>query len=186
MQLQLLFFSMAPIVAFMFVRERGPLRPALGAAIAVSAIELTYNSYRYGGTEWLSLTSFASFAVLGGIAFHRNDEWYFELQPVVLELILAGVFLYFWYALDTPLLAVILDDHVRIREILPAYQRGYATVYATTLSRSLPYLFLLHAGLTAVAAGHRSRWVWFNVRVFGFYAMLVVLFLVERVLDVAP
>jgi intracellular septation protein A len=79
-----------------------------------------------------------------------------------------------------------MEEHVGIHEILPAYQRGYATVYATTLSRSLPYLLLIHAGVTAYVATKRSTWCWFHVRVFGFYAMLAVLFLAERLLGVKP
>jgi intracellular septation protein A len=186
MQWQLLFFSMAPVVAFMAFRVQDEPRRALGAAIAVAAIEFTYNSYQLRGVEPFSLVSFALFGFLGGIALRRDDEWFFKLQPVVLDVILAGTFFYYGLVLETPLFAVIMEEYVGIHEILPVYQRGYATVYATTLSRSLPYLFLIHAGATAYVATKRSTWWWFHVRVFGFYAMLVVLFLAERFLGVTP
>jgi intracellular septation protein A len=186
MQWQLLFFSMAPVVAFMAFRAPDRLPRALGAAVAVAAIELAYNSYQLGGVEPFSLVSFALFAFLGGLAHHRDDEWFFKLQPVALDVILAGTFFYYGLALETPLFAVIMEEHVGIHEIVPAYQRGYATVYATTLSRSLPYLLLIHAGLTAYVATKRSTWWWFHVRVFGFYAMLAALFLAERLLGVMP
>jgi intracellular septation protein A len=186
MQWQLLFFSMAPVVAFMAFRVQDQPRRALGAAIAVAAIELAYNSYQLGGVEPFSLVSFALFGLLGGLALHRDDEWFFKLQPVALDVILAGTFFYYGLVLETPLFAVIMEEHVGIHEILPAYQRGYATVYATTLSRSLPYLLLIHAGVTAYVATKRSTWCWFHVRVFGFYAMLAVLFLAERLLGVKP
>jgi intracellular septation protein A len=186
MQWQLLFFSMVPVVAFMASRAKTQLRGALGAAVAVAAIELAYNSCRLGGVEPFSLVSFALFGLLGGLALHRDDEWFFKLQPVALDVILAGAFLYYGLVLEIPLFAVIMEEHVGIHEILPPYQRGYATVYATTLSRSLPYLFLVHAGLTAYVAARRSTWWWFHVRVFGFYAMLAALFLAERLLGVTP
>ncbi len=80
---------------------------------------------------------------------------------------------------------MIMKDAVGIDAILPPYQRGYAEVYATTLSRSLPYLLLVHAGLTAYAAAALSTWAWFHVRVFGFYAMLAALFLAERLIGVS-
>lgn len=186
MQWQLLFFSMAPIVAFVAVRSKGRLWSALVAAVAVAAIELAYNSYQLGGVEPFSLTSFALFGILGGAAYFRDDARLFEMQPVVLELIVAAVFLYYGLVLETPLFAVILEEKVGLHEILPAYQRGYATVYATALSRSLPYLLLVHAAVTAWAASTRSLWYWFHVRVFGLYAMLAVLFLAERILGVEP
>jgi intracellular septation protein A len=186
MQWQLLFFAMAPVVVFMAFRAKDQPRGALGAAVAVAAIELAYNSYQLGGVEPFSLVSFALFGLLGGLALYRGDEWPFKLQPVALEVILAGTLFYYGIVLETPLFAVIMEEHVGIHEILPAYQRGYATVYATTLSRSLPYLFLIHAGVTAYVAAKRSTWCWFHVRVFGFYAMLGVLFLAERLLGVTP
>jgi intracellular septation protein A len=186
MQWQLLFFSMAPVVAFMAFRAWGPPRRALVAAIAVAALELAYNSQQLGGVEPFSLASFTLFGLFGGISLHRNDERFFKLQPVALDLILAGTFLYYGLILDIPLFAVIMEEYVGINEILPPYQKGYASVYATTLSRSLPYLFLVHAGATAYAAIKRSTWGWFHVRVFGFYAMLGALFLVERLLGVTP
>jgi intracellular septation protein A len=184
MQWQLLFFAMAPVVAFMAFWVQGKPQRAVGAAIAVAAIELAYNSYQLGGVEPFSLVSFGLFGLLGGLGLYRDDEWFFKLQPVALDVILAGTFFYFGLVLETPLFAVIMGEHVGIHEILPAYQRGYATVYATTLSHSLPYLFLIHASVTAYVASKRSTWWWFHVRVFGFYAMFAALFLAERLLGV--
>lgn len=186
MQWQLLFLSMAPVVAFMALHGRYGLRSAVGAAISVAALEFAINSHQLGGVEYFSLTSLALFVVFGGVALLRGNERFFELQPVALDVAMASVFLYYGLVLDTPLFAVIMEEHVKAYEILPAYQRGYAAVYATTLSRSLPYLLLIHAGLTAHAATTRSIWWWFNMRVFGFYALLILLFLAERLLGVTP
>jgi intracellular septation protein A len=186
MQWQLLFFSMAPVVAFMGFRARDQSRRAIGAAIAVAAIELAYNSVQLGVLDPFSLASFTLFGLLGGLGLHRDDEWFFKLQPVALEVIMAGAFFYYGLVLETPLFALIMEEHVKIHEILPPYQRGYATVYTTSLSRSLPYLLLVHAGITAYVATKRSAWWWFHVRVFGFYAMLAALFLAERLLGVTP
>lgn len=186
MQWQMLFFSMAPVVAFMAFRERGPLRRGVGAALVVAAVELAYNSWALGRLEPFSLLSGVLFALFGALAVRRGDERLFRLQPVVLEVALAGVFLYYGLVRDVALFAVIVKDVIGIDAILPAYQRGYAEVYATTLSRSLPYMLLVHAALTAWTALAASRWTWFHVRVFGFYAMLVVLFVAERLLRVNP
>ena len=68
MQWQLLFFSMAPIAAFMTVRASGGLRPALVVAIAVAVIEFGYNSYHLGGIEHFSLVSLLLFGAFGAVA----------------------------------------------------------------------------------------------------------------------
>ncbi len=123
---------------------------------------------------------------LGAVSVRRNDPRYFKLQPVAFELCAAAVLVYFVFVLDTPLLAVLAEDYVGIHGALKAYQRGYATIYATTLSRSMPVLLVLHAGITAHAAWTKSTCRWFNIRVFGLYAMVAVLFLGERLLGVTP
>jgi hypothetical protein len=74
---------------------------------------------------------------------------------------------------------------VRINEVLPPYQRGYFAGYAQTMSRSLPFLLVLHAGLTAYAALRLSTWWWFVVRVPGFYLLAAALFFAERLLQVS-
>ncbi len=184
MQWQLVFFSLAPLVTFMALRSRVTLQWAVRATLAVSAIEFIYNSCQYGGIEPFSLTSCGLFAVFGGLSLHKHDEQFVKLQPVALEVFIACTFFYYSLALEIPLFAVIVEEHIRVHEVIPIYQRGYATVYATTLSRSLPYLLLVHALATAWAATKLPIWWWFHVRVFGFYAMLGALFLVERLLGV--
>jgi len=185
MEWQLLLFAMTPVAAYAWLRRRpGSFANAIAGATAVALLEFVVNSIRLARIEWFSLISLFLFVLLGGIALLRKEERYFEMQPVVLDLVLAGIFLHSWYALGIPLLAVILQDHVGLFDMLPAYQRGYASLYATTLSRSLPYLFVVHAGLTAEAALRRSTGWWFLVRVPGFYALLGALFLAERILGV--
>ena len=126
------------------------------------------------------------FLCFGAVSLRRNDDRYFKLQPVAFEICVAAVLAYFVFVLDTPLLAVLAEDYIGVHAELEAYQRGYATIYATTLSRSLPVLLVVHAVLTARAAWKRSTCMWFNVRVFGFYGMVALLFLAERVLGVTP
>jgi hypothetical protein len=50
----------------------------------------------------------------------------------------------------------------------------------------MPVLLVVHAALTARAAWKGSTCAWFNVRVFGFYGMVALLFLSERLLGVTP
>ncbi len=186
MQWQLLFLSVTPLIAYMALWARGHQRRGIVTAIVVAALELGYNSFQLSLLEPFSLLSLTLFALLGAWSLSKQDDRFFKLQPVAFELGAAAALVYFDLILDTPLLAVIAKDHLRLHDALAAYQRGYATVYATTLSRSLPYVLVLHAALTAHAAWSRSTWHWFNIRVFGFYAMVAVLFVGERLLGVTP
>lgn len=186
MQWQLLFLSMAPALVYAVLATRGAPAAAIGAALAVSAAELVLNSVRLGVVEPLSLTSFVLFALAAFAAYHRRSPRLVELQPVALEVLGAGVLAYAYFVRGVPLLAVIAKDYLDIDAVLPPYQHGYAEVYATTLSRSLPFVLIGHAALTAFGAIERSTWWWFNVRVFGFYGMVALLFVAERVAGVTP
>ena len=186
MQWQLLFVSIPPVIAFVAFSRVGTLSEAVLGAIVVSGFELIYNSLQLGFVEPFSLCSLVLFVGFGAVSFRRNDDRYFKLQPVAFEICVAATLGYFVVVLDTPLLAVLAEDYIGIHASLEAYQRGYATIYATTLSRSMPVLLVVHAALTARAAWKRSTCVWFNVRVFGFYGMVALLFLAERLLGVTP
>jgi intracellular septation protein A len=186
MQWQLLFFSMAPAVAYAVLATRGQPARAVGVALAVSAGELVVNSVRLGMLEPFSLASFVLFALTAAASYQRGNPRLVELQPVALELLVAAVLAYAYFVRGVPLLAVIARDYVNIDAVLPPYQHGYAEVYATTLSRSLPFVLVGHAALTAFGALERSTWWWLNVRVFGFYAMVLLLFVVERATGVTP
>ena len=181
MQPQLTLLSIAPILAFMTADRCGARRSAVPLALFVSGLEVLYNSFQLGFMEYFSLSSFALFLVLGGISVHRRDPLYFKLQPVAFEILVAGTLFFYAFVLDTPLLAVILLDHVGVNAWVPVYERGYVEIYAQTLSKSVPFLLLLHAALTAHGALRRSTWWWFNCRVLGLYVMITVLFLSERI-----
>jgi len=187
MEPQLLLFAMLPVVAYAWLRRGdGGYPRAIAGAVIVAALECGLNSLRLARVEWLSLASLLLFLLLGGVTLLRRDERFVKLQPVALDLLLAGVFLHAWTVLEVPLFAVILEEHVGLLEIVPAYQRGYAELYLATLSRSVPWLFLVHAGVTAEAALRRSTAWWCVVRTLGFYALLGALFLAERWLRVTP
>lgn len=186
MQWQLFFLSIPPVVAYVVLWSMGRPRLAIGAAVAVAALEAIYNSVQLELVEPFSMLSFGLCLALGAWSLRTADERIFELQPVLFEICVAAVLVYYRLVLDTPLLVVIVEDYLGLFDVLATYQQGYARIYATTLSRSLPYLLVIHAALTAYAALRRSPWWWFNIRVFGFYTMLVILFLTERLLGVTP
>lgn len=186
MEWQLLFVSIPPVVAFVAFSRVGTLREAILGAVVVSGFELLYNSLRLGIVEPFSLCSLALFLGFGALSLRLDDARFFKLQPVAFDLCVAAAIVYFGVVRDTPLLAVIAEDYIGIHAKLAAYQRGYATIYATTLSKSMPILLVLHALITARAAWMRSTCWWFNVRVFGFYGMVAVLFIGERLLGATP
>jgi len=184
MQWQLIFVSIAPLVAFVVAERFGAQRHAISLALVVSGLEFFYNSFMLGFVEPFSLGSFALFLVLGSLSIKREDLIFFKFQPVVFEVFVATTFLVYTVALDTPLFAVVLLDHVGINEWVPPYQQGYAEIYAQTFSRSVPFLLLVHAALTAFAAVRLSTGWWFHCRVLGLYSMIVALFFSERILQV--
>jgi intracellular septation protein A len=184
MQWQLFFLSIPPTVIYVAFWATGRSNAGVFAAIAAAALELLYNSLALGFVEPFSSFSLLGFSLLGALSLRTADDRIFKLQPVAFELFVAAALVYYRVVHETALLVIVVDDYLGLHEILQSYQRGYATVYAATLSRSLPFMLVLHAAWTAHAAITRTTWWWFNVRVFGFYVMLAVLFIGERLLGI--
>ena len=185
MQWQLLFFSMLPVVVFAAVESLYSNRDAVVAAIVVAAIEFAYNSFALGFVEPFSAVSLLSFGALGALGLARDRMLLVKLQPVVMALVWAGAF---WIhdataPSETRLFEHVLYEYVGIGELIPPYQAGYFAGYAHTMSRSLPFLLVLHAGWTAWAAFRLSTSAWALVRVLGFYGLAVALFCAERFLQ---
>jgi intracellular septation protein A len=177
---------MVPIAVFTVLETQGRRRNAVIAAIAVAAVEFAYNSLLLGFVEPFSSASFVLFLILGRLSLQRDRIVLFKFQPVAMGILWAGAFWIHDSILlpDAPLFPLILEKYVRVNEVIPPYQRGYFAAYAETMSKSLPFLLLFHAGLTAYAAVRLSTWWWFHVRVFGFYLSVVVLFYAERLFRV--
>lgn len=185
MQWQFTVFSMVPLLVFVAARRLTGLEWALRAAVVTAAVEFIYNSAALGLLEPFSGLSFVLFAVLGGWSYRRGELRYFQLQPVVLECVVAAIFLFYMFVLDTPLFAVLVEDYIGLLEWLAPWRRGYFENYVITMSKSIPFVLLLHAGATAYAACRLSFAHWLYVRVLGFYAMLLILFYGERLFGAA-
>lgn len=185
MHWQLIFVSVAPLLTYVLFWRRGAPFVGVGLAIVVSALELWFNSRWIDGVDPLSLLSFVCFVVLGGGALWRKDERLFKFQPVALEMVGALLLFYFYHAKGEALLVVFAQEQLGLFDSLAPYRRGYATVYLTTLSRSLPYVLLVHAAATAYAAIRSSTWWWLGLRIVGLYVLIALLFFLERALGVA-
>ena len=184
MQWQLAFASIPPLLAFAAVHPRWGTRAAVLAAIGVAALEWAYDSIQLGFVEPFTLASLLLFAACGGATLRRDDLRYFRFQPVAFEIVAAGALLYSNVVLGEPLFATIVQEHMGLVEALPPWRRGYAQSYTLAMAGSVPFVLLAHAALTAWAALRLSLSGWLWVRIAGLYAMLVLLFLVQRLLQV--
>jgi intracellular septation protein A len=184
-QWQLLFFSMFPILAFAVVETISNRRNAVASAIVVSAAEFAFNSHQLGFLEVFSAISLLLFLALGVASLRSGRIVIFKFQPVLMGLLWAGAFWIHDARSGDRLLALILERHVRVNELIPPYQRGYFAGYAATMSRSLPFLLVFHAGLTAYAALKLSTWWWFGIRTVGFHLLVLGLFFAERLFSVS-
>lgn len=183
MQWQLVFFSMAPVVVFAVARRSTtPVETAL-AVVATAALELAWNSVTVGFLEPFSAASLALFVVAGAVALRRDELRYLQLQPVILECLVAGVLLYYTFVLGKPLFATVVEEYVGLIDWLEPWRRGYFRGYALTMSKTVPFLLLVHAGLTAYATYRLSFAWWLVVRIPGLYVLLTVLFYAERLLE---
>lgn len=183
MQWQLLAFSMAPVLVFALARPWAGMAQALVLATVVAALELALNSAQLGFLEPFSLLSLLLFAGLSWLAHRRNALRWFQAQPVVLEIVVAVVFLVHDLTRETPLLVTVAVDHLGLIDWLAPWQRGYWEGYVRAFAPLFPFVLLAHAGLTAWAAGRLGLAAWTAVRIAGLYGLLAVVFLGQRLLE---
>jgi intracellular septation protein A len=188
MQWQLLFPAMIPCAGFVLVAALGSRRQAVLTTVVLALAECVGTSLQVGFLEPFSLVSLLLFTVLGGLSLHRESDSWIKLQPVFLGLCWAAS-MWFHDLRDPaaqPLLALILEKYVDFNAVIPPYQRGYFAGYAVSFSRSLPFLLVFHAGLTAWAAFRLSNLGWLGVRVLALYLLATALFYAERLVQAQP
>lgn len=183
MRWQLVFFSMAPVLAFALARPWVGMRQALLVSTAVAALELALSSAQLGFLEPFSLLSLALFAGLSWLADRRNDVRWFQAQPVVLETTLALVFLYDAALHDASLLRTVVAEGLGLFDWLAPWRRGYWEGYVRSFASLFPFVLLAHAGLTAWAARRLSFRAWVAVRIAGFYLLLAAVFFAQRLIE---
>lgn len=170
-----LLLDLVPLLVFVILDSLGRLRWAIVGAALAAALEVGYSLLVFGEVDEFSYVSLGLIALFGGLSVKFDNAVYFKFKPVVLNLVMAAVFIA-TYAMGRPLLLMGID---RYGDSLPAVlQQGLAlpAVRASLERASLNVGFglIVQAGLVGWAAMRLSTWWWFATRSAGFYLMMIV------------
>lgn len=171
-----LWIGILPVLVFVILESASGKRTALISAIVLAFLELIFSLVVYGGIDELTIIGFVLVGIAVFLSLKTNNDLYFKLQPALLGLIFAIVFLVFYFILDKPLLVVMYDKYMKgaVGDILNNEMKRAVFLKAMQiLSRDMGFWFLLHAGLTAWAAVKLSKWWWFAIRVPGLYLIMM-------------
>lgn len=172
-----LLIGIIPVVAFIILESFTNKKAALISALILAVAELIFTVSVYGMIDEITILGFVLVGIAVFLSVKTDNDIYFKLQPAILGWILCGVFFFFYYVLDRPLLSEMFHKYngESFQEMLgQTIDPKFIGLYMKILSRDLGWLFLLHGSLTAFAAFKLNKWWWFAIRVPGLYILMIV------------
>jgi intracellular septation protein A len=167
-------FGLLPLIVFAVVDLFAGMRAAIIAAILVAFAEAAWSWHQFGEIDNITWLSIGLIVTMGLLSIKMKDPVLFKFQPVVMALILAAGMAWFQWQ-GQPLLVQIMP---KVAAMLPEEQRW--TLNAPEIVEKMRRLDLLmiptliaHAAVVAWAALRRSTVFWLIARGVGFYALLV-------------
>lgn len=171
-----IWIGILPVLVFVILESVSGKRVALISAIVLAFLELIFSLIVYGAIDELTIIGFVLVGIAVFLSLKTDNDLYFKLQPVVLGLIFAGIFLVFYFILDKPLLIFMYDKYMKgaVGNLLNDDAKRFVFLKAMhILSRDMGFWFILHAALTCWAALKLSKWWWFAIRVPGLYLIMI-------------
>lgn len=179
--------GLLPLIVFAIVDIFASMRAAIVAAIVFAILEAGWSYYQFGEVDRLTWISLGLVIVMGVIAFKMRNEVLFKFQPVALSAVSALALLYF-QVFDTPLMVQMLpkaaamlplDQQERLRD--PQMIALIARMDAMMVGACV-----IHAGLVAWAAMHKSTLYWLVMRGAAFYGLIAIVVLLNLILGLPP
>ncbi len=183
-----LLFGLLPALAFLvaalFFRQRTSLWIGAGCALA----EMAYTVWVFRTLDALTFLSLLLVVALGAAAALRENERIFRLYPAAQSLLFALVFLFFYHALNSPLLSFAVGKYLgdQAQALARVGPPGFFARYLELLSRDLGWWFLGHGLLALWTAVRGGRLTWTILAVFGQLAVVVLGVLVAAFFAARP
>ena len=174
MEWSLFLLDFVPLLVFVVLDSFGNVRYAVIGAVLAAAVELGYSYWALGGIDLFSVTFAAFILLFAGLSYKFNNPLFFKFKPVAIGA-LSGIAFLVPSTFFAPLLLTMLDRYI---DLIPVEQQHKLQHPAVRLILAdfnlyLGFAFLLHAGATAWAALHMSRWGWFAVSGPGLYVVIL-------------
>jgi intracellular septation protein len=151
-----LLFDFLPVVIFFIIFKFFGIYYATGAAIGISAIQLSYVWFVHHRTEMTHLITFGLLVVLGGATILSHNAIFIKWKPTAIYWVFALLFLGSQYFGKKPLIQRMMDNKISLPENI--WKR-------INLSWTLFFIIIGFANL--YVAYHFNTNIWVNFKLFG-------------------
>ena len=174
MSTNLILLGLLPLIAFVVIEAKAGLRAGILAAVIIAFLELLYTLVIYKTLDEITIISVITVGIFSYFAYRSNNAVIFKIQPVVLGLVFALMFIVMQF-LGKPILSTMA---IKYAPMFPPELKDQMKdpIFLYLLERTSFYLgggFILHASLVAYAAYRMSNWWWLLIRAIGIYIMMV-------------
>lgn len=169
-----LFAALFPLVLFWAIEELWGLKAALVAGCVAAVFELGWERLRQGRISFMTLSSNALVLGLGGISFAMDSGVAFKLQPMVMELGMAGLMTMARFGGEP-----FMTRSFRDAPVLDAPRREAALAqdWFVARLRSMDTRLILFLSIHGLAVGWAAVWgstrLWILLKGVLFYVLLV-------------
>jgi intracellular septation protein A len=179
MNLTMLFLTIIPIIAFVWLDAKAGPKQAIYGAVILSLVLLAINILVFKQLDWLTFAEPVLFIVLGYISLKFNNTKFFKFQPALLSFIFGAVLFAYHYS-SHPLFVRYLPMMEKMVE--PAV---WQTINSPTwieklknLGVVLGYVFIAHGILMSYVAFKSRTFVWLVARLAIYPIMFVTVVIV--------
>lgn len=170
--------GLIPLLIYAVAAMAGRPRAGIWGAMVSSVLLFILMYAMYRSWDFSILMEIVLIVLLGAISLRTNNQIFLKFQPVVVG-VAVGVFLLWFQAFDTPYLVQFMP---RLEKwfpnfILPVTDLTFNVMLAT-LSGTLIWIFLIHAGVLTMVCFAGGELLWITTRLAIFPAIVGAIFLV--------
>ncbi len=174
-----LWLGLLPVIIFWFFEEKFGTMWGLVAAVVWAIGECLYEYIRNRTIDKMTFMSTALVVVLGGVSFFLDKSIFFKFQPVITEVLFAGIL--FWQSRKENswlFQMAVKSKPEAFKSADPLVQEKQKKMFAR-MTLSLEIFLVIHAVFLGIVAWYGSTGQWAFWKGVGFYVLFLVWFGVE-------
>jgi intracellular septation protein A len=172
--MKLLFLGLVPVVIFWFVEEKLGTFWGLIAAIVWAVGECIYEYTKTRKIEGLTLFSTGLVVILGGIGALLDKSILFKFQPVIMELVFAGILVWGGRSGEPLLFKMAKKSRPEIFNNPNPFFIENQMRMMKRLTRNLIFILIIHSALLSFVAVKGSTGQWAFWKGVGFNVFILV------------
>ncbi len=178
MSSSMLWLGILPIVAFVVLDSFTKKTTALYGALALGVGEIAFSFIKFGALDYLSFLSLGILVLFVILSLKLKNDVYFKIQSAVVNTVFAIVLLIANYVFHKNLFIDMVEKYIGYDSLIqmqPILNETMIKALLNSININLPWWLIGHSLLVGYSAYKWNKWVWFSIRVPGFYLMLFIM-----------